>query len=76
MKATTAQSYAWGAAWLRSVASDEDLPMPPEVLVVVIHALTEGLVFQRLMTPELVPGEAKQRPRSTPQPSPRSARKG
>ena len=57
VKATTAVSYAWGAAWLRSVASDADLPMPPEVLVVVIHALTEGLVFQRLMTPELAPDE-------------------
>lgn len=54
----TANSYAWGAAWLDSVADDEGLPMPAEILVVVIHALTEGLVFQRLMTPDLVPDEA------------------
>jgi AcrR family transcriptional regulator len=53
----TAASYAAGAAWLRSVAEDGDLPMPPEALVVVIHALTEGLLFQRFMTPELVPDE-------------------
>ena len=51
----TAASYAAGAAWLRGVAEEDGLPMPPEILVVVIHALTEGLVFQRLMTPELVP---------------------
>lgn len=54
----TANSYAWGASWLRSVADEGGLPMPAETLVVVIHALTEGLVFQRLMTPDLVPDEA------------------
>lgn len=55
---TTAASYAWGAAWLRSVEGEEGLPMAPDILVCVIHAVTEGLVFQRLMTPELVPDEA------------------
>jgi AcrR family transcriptional regulator len=53
----TAQSYAVGAAWLRTAIDPRDLPMPPEHLVRVIHALTEGLVFQRLLTPELVPDE-------------------
>jgi AcrR family transcriptional regulator len=53
----TAASYAMGAEWLRSIATDVDLPMPAEQLVCVIHALTEGLVFQRLLTPELVPDE-------------------
>jgi AcrR family transcriptional regulator len=53
----TAASYASGSAWLRSVIEDGDAPMAPELLVVVIHALTEGLVIQRLMTPELVPDE-------------------
>ena len=53
----TAASYGWGAGWLRSVADDGQLPMPAELLVVVIHSLTEGLVFQRLMTPDLVPDE-------------------
>jgi hypothetical protein len=51
----TAASYASGAAWLRSIATDDELPMPADQLVCVIHALTEGLVFQRLMTPDLVP---------------------
>jgi hypothetical protein len=42
----TAQSYALGEQWLRSVTKEEeDLPMPADLLVRVIHALTEGLVF-------------------------------
>jgi AcrR family transcriptional regulator len=51
----TAQSYAFGEQWLRSVTKAEDLPIPAGQLVRVIHALTEGLVFQRLLTPELMP---------------------
>jgi hypothetical protein len=31
--------------------------MPAGQLVRVIHVLTEGLVFQRLLTPELMPDE-------------------
>jgi hypothetical protein len=31
--------------------------MPAGQLVRVLHALIEGLVFQRLITPELVPDE-------------------
>jgi hypothetical protein len=31
--------------------------LPANQLVRVIHALTEGLVFQRLLTPELIPDE-------------------
>ncbi|HLJ51375.1 MAG TPA: helix-turn-helix domain-containing protein [Bryobacteraceae bacterium] len=53
----TAQSYAFGEEWLRSVTREEDLPMPAGQLVRVIHALSEGLVFQRLLTPELMPDE-------------------
>ena len=53
----TAQSYALGEQWLRSVTREEDLPLPADQLVRVIHALTEGLVFQRLLTPELMPDE-------------------
>jgi AcrR family transcriptional regulator len=51
----TAKSYDTGAVWLRNTFGD--LPMRPEILVRVIHALTEGLVLQRLLTPELVPDE-------------------
>lgn len=53
----TAQSYAFGEQWLRTMTKAEDLPMPAGQLVRVLHALTEGLVFQRLLTPELVPDE-------------------
>ncbi|MBC7924570.1 MAG: TetR/AcrR family transcriptional regulator [Bryobacteraceae bacterium] len=53
----TAQSYSLGEEWLRSATREEDLPMPLDQLVRVMHALTEGLVFQRLLTPELIPDE-------------------
>jgi AcrR family transcriptional regulator len=53
----TAESYALGEEWLREVAKKEDLPMPAGQLVRVLHALTEGLVFQRLLTPELLPDQ-------------------
>lgn len=53
----TAASYEVGAAWLASLADGHDLPMPKEHLVRVIHALIEGLVLQRLLTPELFPDE-------------------
>ena len=56
--AVTAQSFAAGAGWLRAVADDDGLPMPAELLVAVIHSLTEGLLFQRFLTPDLVPDEA------------------
>ena len=53
----TAVSYDFGAEWLRSVANEDELPMPAEHMVRVIHALTEGLVIQRILTPELVPDD-------------------
>jgi AcrR family transcriptional regulator len=53
----TARSYEFGAAWLETLADGDRLPMPSDHLVRVIHALVEGLVFQRLLTPELFPDE-------------------
>jgi AcrR family transcriptional regulator len=53
----TAGSYEVGAEWLRSLGDERELPMPPEQLVRVIHALIEGLVLQRILTPELCPDE-------------------
>jgi AcrR family transcriptional regulator len=50
----TAESYAVGEQWLSTIAKKEDLPMPASQLVRVLHALIEGLVFQRLLTPELI----------------------
>lgn len=51
----TKSSYEFGAEWLRTF--EGELPMPPEHLVCVIHALIEGLVMQRILTPELCPDE-------------------
>jgi AcrR family transcriptional regulator len=53
----TAESYALGEQWLREMVKKEDLPMPAGQLVRVLHVLTEGLVFQRLLTPELLPDQ-------------------
>ena len=52
--AVTRDSYAFGAEWLTRFDPAE-LPMPPETLVRVLHALIEGLVMQRILTPELCP---------------------
>jgi AcrR family transcriptional regulator len=52
----TRDSYAFGAEWLRAFDPAE-LPMAPETLVRVIHALIEGLVMQRILTPELCPDD-------------------
>jgi AcrR family transcriptional regulator len=53
----TSEGYDAGAAWLRATFDERELPMAPDVLVRVINALVEGLTFQRLLTPELVPDE-------------------
>ena len=53
----TAGSYEMGAEWLRQLGDERDLPMPAESLVRVIHALIEGLVLQRILTPDLCPDE-------------------
>ena len=52
----TRGSYEFGAEWLRAFDPAE-LPMPPEDLVRVLHALIEGLVMQRILTPELCSGK-------------------
>jgi hypothetical protein len=51
----TAMRYAAGAAWLRAIADESEIPMPPDIFVRVVHAMTEGLLFQRFLTPELIP---------------------
>jgi AcrR family transcriptional regulator len=53
----TAARYEMGASWLETLADARELPMPAEQLVRVIHALIEGIVMQRLLTPELFPDE-------------------
>src|SRR6478672_3724236 len=57
VREVTAESYEFGAEWLRTLGDERELPMPPEHLVRVIHALIEGLVLQRILTPELFPDE-------------------
>lgn len=52
----TGHSYEFGARWLRKFDPAE-LPMPPDTLVPVLHALIEGLVMQRILTPELCPDD-------------------
>ena len=52
----TKDSYEFGAEWLRTF-DERELPMPADVLVRVIHALIEGLVLQRILTPELCPDD-------------------
>ena len=52
----TRSSYEFGAEWLRTFEPNQ-LPMKPEHLVCVLHALIEGLVIQRILTPELFPDE-------------------
>lgn len=52
----TKSSYELGAEWLRGF-DERELPMPAEHLVRVLHALIEGLVMQRILTPALCPDE-------------------
>jgi AcrR family transcriptional regulator len=49
-----AAGYDAGAAWFEAAVDSAELPMPPEILVRVIYSLTEGLIFQRILTPELI----------------------
>ena len=51
----TAQSYPAGAEWLRTVVKEDELALPAEQMVRMIHALSEGLVLQTLLTPDLFP---------------------
>jgi AcrR family transcriptional regulator len=55
VRTVTAQSYALGAEWLRTIVEKDELPMPAEKMIRVIHALSEGLVLQTLLTPDLFP---------------------
>ena len=53
----TAGYFELGAEWLETLKGSENLPMPADQLVRVLHALIEGLVLQRLLTPDLYPDE-------------------
>ena len=55
--AATKEIYDRFSAGLRSWRSEAELPMPAEHLVAVAHALTDGLLLHRFLSPELVPDE-------------------
>jgi len=56
VREVTKASYEFGAEWL-STFDARELPMPPDAFVRVLHALIEGLVLQRILTPDLFPDE-------------------
>ncbi len=55
--AETREIYQRIAAMTPQLIPADRLPMPAEVLVPVMHALLDGLVLHRVLTPELVPDE-------------------
>jgi AcrR family transcriptional regulator len=57
VKGLAEDRIASAAAWWRSVIDERDLPMPPEVLVRVLAAMTEGLTLQRLLLPDVYTDE-------------------
>ncbi len=56
--AQTAEFYRRFAAGTAQLIPASQLPMPVELLIPVVHALIDGLVLHRILTPELVPDEA------------------
>ena len=56
--AQTAEFYRRFAAGTAQLIPASQLPMPAELLIPVVHALIDGLVLHRILTPELVPDEA------------------
>jgi len=55
--AETREIYQRIAAATPQLIPADRLPMPVELLVPVMHALLDGLVLHRILTPELVPDE-------------------
>jgi AcrR family transcriptional regulator len=49
-----AEIYRVGAERMDHAFQQEELPMAPELLGPVLHALTDGLTFLRFLTPELI----------------------
>jgi AcrR family transcriptional regulator len=46
--------YRWSAEGLTSLFPNDELPMPAAIFVRVVHAMMEGLTYQRYFVPELV----------------------
>jgi AcrR family transcriptional regulator len=49
--------YKWAEAQVLRDFSPKELPLPPADFVRVLHALTEGLLMRRFLTPELISDE-------------------
>lgn len=56
-EARMAEGFDLGAAWLAGQLEEGEAPMPLDQLVRVINALIEGVLFQRFLTPALMPDE-------------------
>ena len=52
-----AEIYRWAEQALLQVAPESALPMPADQFVKVLHALTDGLLYLRFLTPELITDE-------------------
>ena len=57
LKGGNAELYRWAEGQLLTYVPETELPMPARDFVRVIHALTEGLITLRMLTPQLVPDE-------------------
>jgi AcrR family transcriptional regulator len=49
-----AETYRWAEEQLKKFVTIDELPVPPGQFVRVLHALTEGLLALRFLTPELI----------------------
>ena len=49
-----AEIYRWAVEELKKFVPPSELPVPPAQFVRVVHALTEGLLALRFLTPELI----------------------
>lgn len=52
--AANAKIYRWAEQGLLQLVPASELPMPADQLVRVLHALTDGLLYLRFLTPELI----------------------
>jgi len=54
LDAMARERYARSAENLRKIAANERLPLPPLQFVVVVHALFNGLLYQKAFVPDIV----------------------
>lgn len=52
-----AEIYRWAEHYLLQAVPESALPMPADQFVKVLHALTDGLLYLRFLTPELITDE-------------------